>query len=188
MDRNSRRLLAAATGALVMGLATSAGSQTSVPAADAAFMKKAAIGGMAEVQLGQLAQQSGASAQVKEFGAQMVQDHSKANDELKQIAGAKGVALPTELDSKHMKVMDRLKKTSGAAFDRAYMSDMLADHKEDIGDFTKESGSGKDAEVKAFAAKTLPTLQSHLQMAQSAHAATMKGSSAMAGGASAAGK
>ena len=78
-----------------------------------AFMKKAAIGGMAEVELGQIAQRNGSSAQVKDFGARMVQDHSKANDELKQLAGAKGVMLPSTLDGKNQKVVDRLQKLSG---------------------------------------------------------------------------
>ncbi len=131
------------------------------------FMKKAAVGGMAEVELGQLAQQKGSSARVKEFGARMVRDHSKANQELKQLAGLKGVTLPTALDSKNQKVVAHLQKLSGVAFDRAYMSDMVADHKEDIADFQTEGQGGKDPDVKAFATKTLPTLEEHLKMAQS---------------------
>ena len=164
-------------GLLSLSVVPFAFAQAAVPAADMSFMKKAAIGGMAEVELGQLAQQKGTGAQVKEFGARMVQDHSKANDELKQLASAKGVTLPTALDSKNQKVMERLQKMSGAAFDRAYMSDMVADHKEDIADFQKESQGGKDADVKAFAAKTLPTLQDHLKMAQTGSAMSMHGSS-----------
>ena len=151
-------------------------SQAAVPAADMAFMKKAAIGGMAEVELGQIAQRNGSSAQVKDFGARMVQDHSKANDELKQLAGAKGVMLPSILDRKNQKVVDRLQKLSGEAFDRAYMSDMVADHKEDIAEFKKESQGGADPEVKAFATKTLPTLQDHLKMAQAGTSMAMPGS------------
>lgn len=142
-----------------------------VPGADRAFMQKAAVGGMAEVELGKLAQDKGASDQVKQFGGRMVEDHSKANDELKEIAGAKGVQLPTSLDAKHQKMMERMQKMSGVQFDRAYMSEMLKDHKVDVADFQKESRSGRDADVKGFATKTLPTLQEHLQMAQATNSA-----------------
>jgi len=152
-----------------------AGTSASVPAADKAFVEKAAVGGMAEVQMGKMAQQKGSSDQVKQFGARMVDDHSKANDELKQIASAKGIALPTDLDAKHKSKMDKMEKLSGAQFDRAYMDDMVADHKEDVAEFKKQASSGKDSDLKAFAAKTLPTLEDHLKMAQSTDAA-VKGS------------
>jgi len=152
-----------------------AGTSASVPAADKAFAEKAAIGGMAEVQMGKMAQQKGSSDQVKQFGGRMVDDHSKANDELKQIASAKGIALPTDLDAKHKSKMDKMEKLSGAQFDRAYMDDMVADHKEDVAEFKKQASSGKDSDLKAFAAKTLPTLEDHLKMAQSTDAA-VKGS------------
>lgn len=142
--------------------------------ADRTFAHKAAIGGMAEVELGNLAQQKASNDQVKQFGARMVQDHTKANDQLKQIASTKGVQLPTRLDSKHQKVMDRLQKMSGAQFDRAYMSDMVSDHKEDISDFKKEANSGRDSDLKNFASQTLPTLQEHLQMAQTTNTAVKK--------------
>ena len=152
-----------------------AGTSASVPAADKAFVEKAAVGGMAEVQMGKMAQQKGSSDQVKQFGGRMVDDHSKANDELKQIASAKGIALPTDLDAKHKSKMDKMEKLSGAQFDRAYMDDMVADHKEDVAEFKKQASSGKDSDLKAFAAKTLPTLEDHLKMAQSTDAA-VKGS------------
>ena len=143
----------------------------SVTGADKIFVEKAAIGGMAEVQLGQLAQQKGSSDQVKQFGSRMVDDHSKANDELKQLASSKGVTLPTDLDAKHKNVMAKMEKLSGAEFDRAYMDDMVKDHKDDVSLFRKESTSGKDADLKAFAGKTLPTLEDHLKMAQSTDSA-----------------
>jgi putative membrane protein len=152
-----------------------AGAGASVPAADMAFAQKAAAGGLAEVHMGKMAQQKGSSDQVKQFGARMVEDHSKANDELKQIAGAKGIALPTDLDAKHKAKMDKMQKLSGAQFDRAYMDEMVADHKQDVAEFKKEASSGKDSDLKAFAAKTLPTLEDHLKMAQSTDAA-VKGS------------
>jgi len=140
--------------------------QAAPSAADKAFMQKAAVGGMAEVELGKLAQQKAASDQVKQFGSHMVDDHSKANEELKQIAGAKGVALPTALDAKHQKAMEKMQQLSGASFDRAYLAEMQKDHDADIALFQKQSRSGKDADVKAFAAKTLPTLRDHKKMLQ----------------------
>lgn len=162
--------LVAVVTTVVCAFASSAAmSQTNVSSGDSAFMKKSAIGGMAEVELGKLAQQKGASEQVKEFGAHMVNEHSNANAELKQLAAAKGVVLPTALDDKHQKIVDRLQKLSGEEFDRAYMKEMVSDHKKDVAEFQKQSKNGKDAEVKAFAAKTLPTLEKHYKMAQSGH-------------------
>lgn len=149
-------------GLLVAGASVSA--QTAPSAADKTFMTKAAVGGMAEVELGKLAQQKAASDQVKQFGSRMVDDHSKANDELKQIAAAKNVTLPAAPDAKSQAVMGKLQKLSGASFDRAYMAEMQKDHKVDIALFEKESRSGGDADVKGFAAKTLPTLKDHMKM------------------------
>lgn len=134
--------------------------------ADQAFVKEAAIGGLAEVQLGNLAKQNAASADVKQFGDRMVTDHGKANDELKQWASTNNVTLPTDLDAKHKAVSDRLSKLNGDAFDKAYMREMVNDHKQDVAQFRKESTSGKNADVKAWADKTLPTLEDHLKMAQ----------------------
>jgi putative membrane protein len=135
-------------------------------AGDPAFVKEAAMGGMAEVELGKLAAEKASNADVKKFGQRMVDDHSKANDELKMIAGAKNVTLPSALDAKHKATVDRLSKLSGDAFDRAYMRDMVADHVQDVAAFKRESQAGKDADVKAFASKTLPTLEDHLKMAR----------------------
>lgn len=131
------------------------------------FMVKAAQGGMAEVELGQLAQQNGQSQQVKDFGKRMVDDHSKANDELKQVASQQGVSLPTTLDAKDQAMKDKLSKLNGAEFDKAYMSDMVKDHKKDVAEFKNEAKSGNTQAVKDWAGKTLPTLQDHLQMAES---------------------
>src|SRR5207247_6462952 len=107
-----------------------------------------------------------ASDQVKQFGQRMVDDHGKANDELKGIAQQKNMTLPTELDAKDKTLRTRLSKLSGTAFDHAYIQAMLRDHKADVNEFRRESQSGKDAEIKAFAAKTLPTLEDHLKTAQ----------------------
>ena len=146
-------------------------------APDHSFVEKAAMGGMAEVELGNLAQQKASSDQVKQFASRMVQDHSKANDELKQIASSKGIDVPTALDKKHRGDVDRLGKLSGAQFDRAYMSHMVDDHKKDVSDFKKAASSAKDSDVKGFASKTLPTLEEHLQLAQKTNDAVKKGGS-----------
>jgi putative membrane protein len=137
-----------------------------VSAADQKFMDKAAQGGMAEVEMGQLAEQNGGSQNVKDFGKRMVDDHSKANDQLKQLASQKGVTLPTGLDAKDQATKDRLSKLQGAAFDKAYMKDMVMDHKQDVAEFKKESMSAHDSDLKSWAGQTLPTLESHLQQAE----------------------
>jgi putative membrane protein len=133
---------------------------------DAGFVTKAAQGGMAEVNLGTMAAQKAASADVKTFGNTMVTDHSKANDELKQLAASKGVTLPADVGKENQDVADKLGKLTGAAFDKAYMKDMVEDHEKDVKDFEKASKSAKDPDLKAWAAKTLPTLQGHLKMAK----------------------
>jgi len=132
------------------------------------FATNAAQGGMAEVELGRLATQRAGDVSVHEFGARMVADHGRANSELKSIAGQKGIQLPTELNSEQKSEMDKLSKMSGAEFDKEYMSAMLKDHETDVKDFDTQAKEGNDPEIKAFAGKTLPTLQQHLQMAQQA--------------------
>lgn len=145
---------------------------------DQNFVKDAAIGGMAEVQLGKLAQQNGQSDQVKQFGAKMVQDHSNADNQLQSLASAQGLTLPQQLDRKHQETMDRLSRLHGAAFDRAYMKDMVKDHNEDVSKFRREAQSARDPAVKQFAAQTLPVLQQHDQLAHEVeHSLTATGSS-----------
>lgn len=134
--------------------------------ADGKFVMAAAKGGMAEVEMGRLAAQKGSNPEVKQFGQKMVDDHSKANDDLKQVASSKGMTLPTEVDAADQAKMDRMSKLSGAAFDKAYVADMLKDHKKDVADFKNEASGGRDSDVKSFASKTLPTLQEHLKMVQ----------------------
>jgi putative membrane protein len=96
----------------------------------------------------------------------MVDDHGKANKELMQLADSEGVTLPKEMDSKAKETADRLSKLSGAEFDRAYMKEMVEDHTKDVSAFQRQAEQGKDQDVKGWAAKTLPTLQEHLQMAK----------------------
>lgn len=134
---------------------------------DRKFVTAAAEGGMAEVELGHLAEQNGKSDAVKNFGKRMVDDHSKANDELKTVAASKGITLPKEPNAEQRQTKDRLSKLKGDEFDRAYMEDMVKDHTEDVAEFQRESQSGADKDVKGFAAKTLPIIEEHLKMAKS---------------------
>ena len=136
---------------------------------DAKFAVAAANGGMAEVELGTLAQQKAANPKVKDFGAMMVTDHSKANDEMKALAKSKGITLPDSIDTKEQKVKADLSAKSGADFDKAYVSNMIEDHKEDIKEFEDAVKNCKDADLKAFAVKTLPTLKMHLDAIQKIH-------------------
>jgi putative membrane protein len=133
---------------------------------DMKFAMTAAVGGMEEVQLGQIAAQKGASDEVRQFGQHMVDDHTKANQDLMQVASSKSWTLPTALDAKHQADVQKLSAMSGDAFDREYVKMMVKDHKKDVAEFQKESTRGADTDVKSFATRTLPTLQEHLQMIQ----------------------
>ena len=142
---------------------TSAG----MTAADSTFMKKAADGGIAEVELGKLAAEKASSQDVKSFGQRMVDDHSKANDQPKQLAAEKHVDLPQEPGAKHQATKARLEKLSGSDFDKAYVQEMVSDHKKDVAEFKRESKAAHDDDLKNFAAQTLPTLQEHLKQIES---------------------
>jgi len=133
---------------------------------DRNFIMDAAMGGMEEVELGRVAAQKGMSAAVKQFGQRMVDDHSQANSELMSLASSKGITLPTELDQKHRAEVTKFSAMSGAEFDREYTKLMVSDHRKDVSEFEKESTRGTDPDLKAFATKTLPTLQEHLKMAE----------------------
>jgi putative membrane protein len=139
---------------------------STLAASDRAFIEKAATDGLAEVALGRFAQRQGSGDAVKKFGARMVQDHSKANDELSQLAGAKGLQLPAASDSKHQKEQAELAKKSGTRFDHEYMELMVSEHQKDVAEFRRQSESAKDPDVRKFAAKTLPTLEEHLKLAE----------------------
>ena len=145
------------------------GDQTgmaSMNSRDRDFLMDAAMGGLMEVELGKVAAQQGSSEAVKQFGQRMVDDHGKANTDLTTLASSKGVTLPTSLDDKHREAVTKLSAMSGADFDRAYSKMMLKDHEKDVSEFEKQSTKGADADVKAFASATLPTLKEHLTMAK----------------------
>lgn len=144
-----------------------ASSANGLSSGDREFMTEAATGGMEEVELGRLAAQKAQSPDVKKFGQRMVDDHSKAGDELKQLATRKGVTLPTDMTDKQKADKEKLSKLAGAAFDKEYMSMMVDDHDKDVKEFQIVSASSSgDADVKAFATKTLPTLEEHQRMAK----------------------
>lgn len=186
---------------------------SALSSSDRKFVMEAAHGGMMEVALGRMAVDKASSPDVKQFAQRLVDDHSKANDELRELASQKGIVIPTgehammsdmkmshptttdgssssaggssstssassgtmssasstDSHSAHksmMKQHDKLSKLSGADFDREYMSLMVKDHTKDVKEFEDASTKAKDADLKAWASKTLPTLREHLQMAR----------------------
>jgi putative membrane protein len=133
---------------------------------DSDFAEKAASGGLAEVQAAQLAEQHATSPQIKQFAQRMITDHTAANTELQQIAKQVKVDLPTQPTVKDASEEQKLRGLNGTAFDQAYAQDQVRDHQDTVELFQKEASSGQDPALKAFAQKTLPILQQHLQMAQ----------------------
>jgi len=146
--------------------AVSATDKSGLSSADRKFFTDASQGGMLEVELGKIAAGKGSNPDVKTFGQRMVDDHSKANDQLKDLASKKNVKLLDKLSPSKQKVVDKYNKLSGAAFDSSYISNMVTDHKQDVAEFKKEAKSGKDADLKSWAGTTLPTLEDHLKMAE----------------------
>jgi putative membrane protein len=142
------------------------GTRSEMTNDDKEFVTMAGMGGLAEVQMGNLALQKASSADVKAFAQRMVADHSKANAELAEFATAKGLALATELGGDPRAALEHLTSLSGAAFDKAYMTHMVEDHEKDVAEFDKASTSATDADLKAWAGRTLPTLKEHLEMAK----------------------
>jgi putative membrane protein len=155
------------------------GAKTMMKSADMNFAVKAAQGGLAEVQMGQLAATKASNPDVKSFGQKMVDDHTKANDDLKAVAEKEGVTLPSTMGAKEQAEYNRLQALSGDAFDKAYVKGMVKDHEEDVKEFQKEANSGKDPQIKSFASQTLPVLQSHLDMIKSIQSKMNGGGSTM---------
>jgi putative membrane protein len=133
------------------------------PNADASFYKNAAEGGIAEVAAGRLAQDKGNSQQVKDFGAMMVKDHSAANEKLQALASSKNITLPTSASVGQMATKAKLDVLSGDTFDKSYVKGQVAAHRQTIALFRKEISAGQDADAKAFASATLPTVRAHLK-------------------------
>ncbi|HEY5327810.1 MAG TPA: DUF4142 domain-containing protein [Mucilaginibacter sp.] len=130
---------------------------------DAKFATNAASGGMAEVALGNLAQQKSANQKIRDFGAMMVNDHSAANAELRDMAKTKNISLPGDVSADAQKKIDELAKKSVKDFDEAYVDAMIDGHKKALKLFQDEAKNGTDADLKAFASKTVAVVQAHLQ-------------------------
>ena len=157
-------LMAVSLGWWLSGMAVAQAARGSD--SDRQFLLHAASSGMAEVQIGQLATERAASAEVKQFGQRMVDDHTKANQELRTLARARDLPAAIAIDPKHQLMAEQLDPLRGIAFDREYMASQVTDHEEAVMRFTTAAKESQDAEIKAWAAKTLPTLQAHLQMAR----------------------
>jgi putative membrane protein len=162
-------IIAIALGAVTMSPSIrSVQAQSETTSGDSAvlFAREAALGNMAEVRLGKVAQANAASDEVKQFASRMIADHSKADEQLHAVTTKKQIALPTDLDGVHRALFDKLSGMKATAFDIAYMDAMLDDHTKTVAMFKEEAAHGKDAELKAYAASALPTLEAHLKMAK----------------------
>lgn len=165
--KQSRLLLPLLLLGMVLGFGPlSVLAQANLGQQDQQFVEKAAQGGMAEVELGQLAAEKAEADAVKQFGQRMVQDHSNANQKLMAIAQEKGINPPQALSEEQQNIKEMLSQMSGSQFDKAYMAAMVEDHQKTIDLFQKEAEQGQDPALKQFASETLPTLQEHLEMAQ----------------------
>ena len=139
-------------------------NSTSGTTAPNGFINEAAKGGMAEIELSKTALNRVQNKEVRDFAQKMVIDHTKASYELGKLAEKKNVALPTEMDAEHKSIKDAMLQLTGAEYDKKYVDTMVADHEKTVNLFKTQAESGTDAEAKAFAAQTLPTLQMHLDM------------------------
>jgi putative membrane protein len=158
-------VLAATTAAFIPATGTQGAKQDTKPSAHL-FLQKAAEGQQVEIVLGQLAAERAGNQQVKQFGAQMLEDHRKASVEIQQLASKAGVVLPTELTGKHKDKTEEFARLSGRDFDRAYIGYMLRDHRKDVKEFERHVKASKDPQVQQWAEGTLPLLKQHLRQAQ----------------------
>ena len=142
---------------------------------DREFVNKAATGGVAEVELGRIATQRAAHPSVRSLAARMVTDHGRANAELASLARSKGIEVPTALEPSQQAMRDRLSALSGADFDRAYMSEMVRDHTEDVALFERAAEISTDPDLKAWAAESLPMLRDHLTLARQVNSEVVLG-------------
>ncbi len=135
-------------------------------AMDHQFAQNAAAAGLAKIKLGQLAQDKGQNAAVKNYGKLMVNDYTKSNDQLKKgIFAQENLPFPTNVNDPYQVVYNKLSQLSGAAFDQAYAQEMLDEYTKDIAEFELESGNGQDLPIKNYATQTLPTLKGYLKTA-----------------------
>jgi putative membrane protein len=158
--------------------ASGTGTTANLARSDQKLIKDLAVANMAEIEAGRVAQSKSQNEQVKNFAKQMIDDHTKALDDVKQLAQAKGVALPTELDRTHKRQADRMSSLSGDAFDRAYLDRAgMSDHKKTHAMLQRAQTRAKDPDVKALVARTLPVVDQHMTAVQQLSRDTARGSS-----------
>lgn len=138
--------------------------------ADRLFVRALAAGGMAEIELGKLAERKAGNDTAADFGKRMIQDHARVGDRLSELAKTDNIPLPDSIDQDHQSLRAQLEKLSGVQFDRLYIDGQIADHQEAAQLLEYEIGSGQDARLKAFASDVLPTVLQHLRLAQSVKA------------------
>lgn len=129
---------------------------------DSLFAAAAADGGLAETQMAEMGVKKAHSPELKKFSEHMLESHRTVNAQLKELAGKKGIALPTAVSVGHQFCAQSLASVSGEEFDHAYIHAQFVAHMAAVGAFKSEAEHGQDAEVKAWAAKTLPALEEHL--------------------------
>ena len=151
-----------------LGLMTAHGSAAQLSRQDQTFIDHAATSNVAEINAGQMAANKAASAPVKQLGETMVADHTKANDQLAQIAQQEGISLPTQPTAQQRAEAQKLMALNGTQFDQAFAQNEVQDHEKAIAEFRTEAKSGHDPALKSFAEQTIPVLQKHLRMAQGA--------------------
>ena len=148
---------------------TESADTAAVVLADSVFIAKAAAGGKAEVELGNLALAKTTNSSVKDFANMMVTDHTKSNEELMAMAKNKTFTLADSLDGEHKAIADNLRNLSGTAFDKAYAAAMVEGHQKMLSLMQTEASTGVDANLKDFATKTASVVQTHLEHAQRLH-------------------
>jgi putative membrane protein len=157
---------AAAPSTMAPATADTTPAPADLSAADKRFIQKAAVGGMAEVQVAQLAEQKTQDPTVKAFAEKMIADHTPNNEQLIKLAESKGVTPPTELDAMHQKQMTKLQSLSGKKFDATYLKGQEKDHAMMLKTFKAEAKSGHDPDLKQFAQTTIPVIEEHEHLAQ----------------------
>jgi putative membrane protein len=159
---------------LTLPLAAGADKPQAVSSADKQFMIMAAKADMTEANEGQLAENQAKRDEVKDFARMLVKDHTESYEGLTELAAKLGVTIPKGIDTGKDRTIQQLVHLKDAHFDVQFVRDEIASHKQALAAFKREAASGSDADVKAFAAKTIPVLEKHLQAAEAAAKPAMK--------------
>ena len=180
-SRNIFRMSALAAVLASLGMAVGAPAQAASAVTtrwshdDTRFARNAIEAGLEEIATAKLAQDKAQDPEVKAFAERMIQDHSQANERLQMLAAQDDVNLPERLDAAGVKDIDQLSHLSGVPFEREYMDKQVAGHRQVISQFRQEAASGHAADLRDFAQSTLPTLEQHLSLAESAQASVDPG-------------